>query len=627
MRLYPIIQHSKFGFADSAGNIHIACQWDYVKMFDNYGHTQVKNAAGWGLINRKGEQKLFCTFERIVACLNGVYICRYSHNEFKLWSAQTGFLTDTYYQAVSYLKQGGRFRVKLNNKWGILDSKGKELLPCAYDWVERFDKNAARCFDNHKWGLVGAGGQVFMPCMYAEIIPFPAQTYKVCSYQTKEYTIVSQDNYPLTQSAYTNIYKYKNGACRVEKKRKFGYLNAQGREIGDCIFDAINDFEDGLGVTRHNGKWGAINLQGNVRIPYLYERIFRLKEGIFAAKFLVQHAQGNPSPEFHLFNPQGEELARIDCHDIQPFVGDFARMERWKKWGFINSDFQEVQPCQYSEIQQLDSLHYKAKKGHFWGILNQNLQEILPFEYQKIKEFRNGFCIVIKNGYYGVLNANYQLIIPCENMSYRKESPYGISVHTGKGWMYFDQNGQSIYPYGAAKPYLLQEGYAYLFKNDQMGIINLQNEQILQGKYDQILPFEQNLAKVHTATGWGLVDTAGNWVLLPEYEQVYRYEEPFFCAQQAGIWYVFDTKGQKLTEQGFKNLFKPYKGYIFLQDMEYSRWSAYTIHPQTGAFDQLLAGAYEQVSAFVSKEEIHEGFFEVAWGEFLDFFGNDTIQG
>ena len=75
---------------------------------------------------------------------------------------------------------------------------------------------------------------------------------------------------------------YRGGCCHAEPVLKYGFVDKSGNKIILCEFSAAENFRNGLAFVE-NGydeyaywskyNWGAINKQGEIVIPYIYESI------------------------------------------------------------------------------------------------------------------------------------------------------------------------------------------------------------------------------------------------------------------------------------------------------------------------------------------------------------------
>ena len=60
----------------------------------------------------------------------------------------------------------GFARVELNDKWGMIDETGKEVIECKYDWICDFHNGFACVELNDKWGMIDETGKEVIECKY-----------------------------------------------------------------------------------------------------------------------------------------------------------------------------------------------------------------------------------------------------------------------------------------------------------------------------------------------------------------------------------------------------------------------------------------------------------------------------
>ena len=66
-------------------------------------------------------------------------------------------LDDDVYKGVSVSK---------GDKWGCLDLRGKEVIPCEYDYAWMISENLAQVEKNYKCGIVDTCNRVIVPLKY-----------------------------------------------------------------------------------------------------------------------------------------------------------------------------------------------------------------------------------------------------------------------------------------------------------------------------------------------------------------------------------------------------------------------------------------------------------------------------
>ena len=151
--------------------------------------------------------------------------------------------------------------VKLDGKWGMINEKGEEVVPCKYDLIVwRNGNDVMEVVLDGKWGLLDKEGREVMPCKY-------------------EYT--------------SGLY---DGLMIVENDFKYGVVNSKGEEVVPLKYERIEDFYKGVAIVARGGVWeksdddiyelegakyGFINEKGEEVIPCKYDRVGYLDNGTF----------------------------------------------------------------------------------------------------------------------------------------------------------------------------------------------------------------------------------------------------------------------------------------------------------------------------------------------------------
>lgn len=66
----------------------------------------------------------------------------------------------------------GLARVRLNKKWGFIDTTGAVIIPIRYNEVENFSDGIARVRIGQRWGLLEKTGREIIKPTFQEIGPF-----------------------------------------------------------------------------------------------------------------------------------------------------------------------------------------------------------------------------------------------------------------------------------------------------------------------------------------------------------------------------------------------------------------------------------------------------------------------
>lgn len=188
--LMPYKENGKIGFKDSVGNVIVLPKYDY------YGYGFFDNLMA---VNTGGK-----------VSLTGVF--------------------------------GG-------GKWGFINAKGQEVVPCKYDNVRSFSEGLAVVNVGGKFGisLVSGGKYGYIDTTGKEVIPL----------------------------RYDDANDFSEGMAPVLLNGKCGYINKKGKEVIPLKYDVAGKFFEGLAVVRignmEMGKWGFIDKSGKEIIPLQYD--------------------------------------------------------------------------------------------------------------------------------------------------------------------------------------------------------------------------------------------------------------------------------------------------------------------------------------------------------------------
>ncbi|MGV3603022.1 MAG: WG repeat-containing protein [Dyadobacter fermentans] len=209
-----------------------------------------------------------------------------------------------------------------------------------------------------------------------------------------------------------------------------------------------------------------------------------------------------------IYDYAGKQLLPYKYKTVSPFVEGMAqvstRLEGKELLGYINEQFEEVIPCQYT-----------------W-----------------VNDFVDGFTIVSDNEGYKVIDKSNTTI---------KRVPVPENSNIGPLDRYFTLNQQ-----GAAPHIVLS------------GLLSNKGDLIMAPKYENIRPFKEGLAAVELDGKWGFIDTAGKEVISPRFDQVTDFQNGRSVAgdKQYGLFVsVIDKNGKILNSASYRSI----RGFEYLR--------------------------------------------------------------
>lgn len=255
-----------------------------------------------------------------------------------------------------------------NEKMGVIDGSGMEILPCEYNFITKLWTNKYQLSKNGKLGLAVVG----------------------VSYVQKENTLgqaIAHHEFKMTIPAVFDTILPYNYVTKVKKDNKYGVYSDKGDLLLPLEYDAIEKakYENPYFLLKKDNKMGAVaildstNLNNSsfkytstltsvLEIPIEYEEVgpsrtsqkcFILKKN---GKYGLQHMKNIPG--IYLNDSYLETLdlpIEYDTAPIFPFI-----LKKNNKWGMLKN---------YSTDSQ--RFHFK---------------EVIPFEYDSYKLFTSTYC-------------------------------------------------------------------------------------------------------------------------------------------------------------------------------------------------------------------------------------------
>lgn len=302
--LCKVSRNGKFGIIDDTGNTVLPLQFDYLGYYDYIRKTMpaIKENK-YGIIDINGNEVIPMIYDPI------------EPNDIKAYGEENdiAFGMSERKHIEIFMGSFTAMIMRLNGKWGVISSEGKEIVPFAYDQMDYFDKILI-VKTTDKMGVISVDGRQLIPLSYDEVIPdnerslLLARKNNRCGLFDKKGKIIMPFEYDSIEPSIETITVTKDGKKGVFNKKgkllipieyddiktpdfisgtysvcndgKWGVLDKNGRSITLLIYDEISDYGfacERLAVCR-NGKWGFINRKGVEIIECKYDEVFQFFE-------------------------------------------------------------------------------------------------------------------------------------------------------------------------------------------------------------------------------------------------------------------------------------------------------------------------------------------------------------
>ena len=263
---------------DINGNEVATCKYSTIEPFSD-GMALVYDNHGAGYINKKGVEVIPCKLK------GGFKFCEGLAMVFKdkgpVFIDKNGkevFTPNHKINDRTYFHEGLIY-AKRENKWGFINKKGVEVIPCIYDDVRDFHEGRAlflkvelidgevkywRGYVNQEGVEVALwdNGNIF-DC-YSIIETIGDFSEGLASFQNEcKYGYIDKNNNVVISPIYKDAQPFNDGVAIVSLDNEaFFLIDKKGNKITSNTYSEICGFSDGLALVSKDGTWGYIDKSG-----------------------------------------------------------------------------------------------------------------------------------------------------------------------------------------------------------------------------------------------------------------------------------------------------------------------------------------------------------------------------
>ena len=280
------------------GKTIIACVYNDIDLNKYVGFFSVKRNGQKGLMSRAGEELVPCAFDDCGVIdehflwtqkdnTYGFYSsegekvqpCKFS--SFFIYEGKKRKEVSLSDFAQLDRRQHPDLYAVVSGKVGTLDSKNfTTKLPCAYDYLSDFaprmkitngvltEQRLAVCRLNGKYGIVNSEGKQIQPMGFDEL---------------------RKDEAGSLSKELPDMGSARDLHVRIGDK--WGILTANGEQLAEVKFDSVGVFHDGLAVVKAAERYGYIDRSGAIVIPIQWMAAYDFSEGLAALRVDKKHFQ------------------------------------------------------------------------------------------------------------------------------------------------------------------------------------------------------------------------------------------------------------------------------------------------------------------------------------------------
>ncbi|MDZ4795717.1 MAG: WG repeat-containing protein [Bacteroidota bacterium] len=292
---------------------------------------------------------------------------------------------------------------------------------------------------------------------------------------------------------------------------------------------------------RQKNKWGFINENLEVVIPFNYEKVKPFSEEAAAVRnenwtFLTKFNEplnsmgyyelndfsccrasfrGKSKISFGFLNEQGKEIISEQFDRVFPFKHNFAFVSKNLKWGVIDKDGDFLIRCIHEGI-----IHHPSQTIKWYNTF-PSWEEVKFLTANSDFEmfYKSEILKVSEDILHGKIESNNYLIDEFGNLKTQYfDFDYGGKFHFGRALIkrnntvgFVDVTGELVIPNIYKEGSDFQEGFALVKDNNELyGYIDITGNLITDFKYKHAERFKNGFAEVKSENGvWGYIDKQG----------------------------------------------------------------------------------------------------------------------
>lgn len=161
------------------------------------------------------------------------------------------------------VNNNGVASVCLNEKWGLINSKGEVVYPFKSDCAIGFTDGFASIEVNGKYGFINEKLEIFVKPKYDLVFNIHGGFVSVC--KNKKWGVMDSFGNVIIPIKYDFIFEFYEGMAQVELNKKFGYFSSNGELAIPIKYDKADPyFKDGKAKVVLGGKSISIGKNGEV---------------------------------------------------------------------------------------------------------------------------------------------------------------------------------------------------------------------------------------------------------------------------------------------------------------------------------------------------------------------------
>ncbi len=308
------------------------------------------------------------------------FIIKESEFRYNIVDAKDRVQFETWYDRIITAKEPGIYIVKKADKMGIIDEKGKVIVPIEYRKINErpYNDGSYLAIDKDgKYGCMTLKGEVTLPFEYDRMDIKGYNSVAISSKKNKCGLIQINNGTPVEIATcdYDDIIQ-DNKLFIVEQGKKYGVMDIYGKLITKLEYDEIQTLKGGFMTARKKSNWYFLSNEGQVLTDKGYAGIFPVVNAANSysygnyANYTYLSIKGKDG-KFGLIDKLGNEILPVSFEEISAEAQNTLITKKNGKFGLYNLlSKQSTLPNEYDQIVFSNNRFYGFKGKDVYMITN-----------------------------------------------------------------------------------------------------------------------------------------------------------------------------------------------------------------------------------------------------------------
>ncbi|RKJ45814.1 WG repeat-containing protein [bacterium 1XD8-76] len=287
--------------------------------------------------------------------------------------------------------------------YGYMDQSGEVVIEPVYEDAGYFCGGLAVVMRGGFLGVIGRDGGEVLPLEYEDITLGDS-----CIIARKEgiFYFFDRGGREVSSGDWDKVWEGRDGkdVFYLEKNGKEGLADKDGRIIWNPVYErltAVPGKEFAI-VQNGNGKYGVLDYDGQVRVPFLYSEIRCVRDmGVRYASDVdgLYVTDAHTGKAGYLSGDDFSVKIPVIYDDLRSFMEDRAIAQLDGKEGIVRYDGTVEMPLEYEGLRLFSDGSMAIRRGDMWELTDRKGDKLFTIECDSINEWGDGYDISIDGEY------------------------------------------------------------------------------------------------------------------------------------------------------------------------------------------------------------------------------------